>query len=186
MYARMDRYRTLERHTYRQRLGVALLAGSLLIAACSDNNSEQEPGGTSPTISGPPQNTAEMSVDVTTTLPLTTTTESTPNTTELSAEEECSFRYVEPGEHFNPEKSDQISEDLDLLKKLHTDGTELELSDVGTAAGIIRKSYRDPFYAEGMVIAKDAAQEQSFLTADDFLNLELSQLATCDNNHLES
>src|SRR5690606_10384162 len=52
--------------------------------------------------------------------------------------------------------------------------------------GIIRRSYQDPFYAEVFVLSKDAAQSGEFITVEEFFELEVSPIDTCDNNHLQS
>jgi hypothetical protein len=126
----MDMDRTLERIAPKRRLGITLLAGAFVVASCSD--SAERTASTDNLETTLPSVTATVETNPTENTPATTI-DSTAETNEVPAED-CSFRYVQPGEHFNPEKSELISEDLDLLEKILTYGSVLELSDVCTSS----------------------------------------------------
>ena len=155
------------------RPGALLFCAALVLGACQDSSEQPV---TSTTTGPSPVETSLPPPETVTTLPTAAST---------VPAERCTFlRAVTPGEYFNSDNAAKIEAQLDLLRDLHAESADIGLREIGLAGGAVRASFRDPLFAEAIVLANEATQDGQELDVAEFLQLPVSEPERCDDEHL--
>lgn len=97
---------------------------------------------------------------------------------------QCGLRYVQPNKYFNHDNKG-LSKQVALINGLYNTEITVKISDIWTAAQIVRASNQDPRYARAMERTRNSAAKGSRVNRTTFLGTRPSTPKPCgDKNHI--